>query len=409
MSALPPSYISRLPGPEDAPGFPRKLVVLGCTGSIGVSALSVAAEHPEMFQVLGLAAGRNARLLAEQAARWRPPYLAVLSEETAKELRALLPSGYAPEILTGPEAYPRIAALPEADLALSAIVGAAGLPPTLAAVRAGKMVALANKESLVLAGDLIRETCRETGAVILPVDSEHNALFQALGGRGLRDLPECSSLILTASGGPFRQKDASFLETVTVEQALDHPNWSMGPKITIDSATLMNKGLEVIEACRLYGMPPEMVRVAVHPQSIVHSLAEFHDGSLLAHLGPPDMRIAISYCMSYPERAPLSLAPIDLIKIGALTFEAPREDAFPCLALARRALEAGPSHTVVLNAANEVAVELFLNREIPFLDIPRRIAAALDAHQGVDVPDLDAILELDRETRQRARSWREAS
>ncbi len=409
MSASPPCYISRLPGPGDAPGFPRKLVILGATGSIGASALAVAEEHPELFTILGLAGGRNAALLAKQAARWRPAALAVLTGEAADELRSLLPPGYAPEILVGPGAYPQIASLPEADVVLSAIVGAAGLPPTLAAARAGKMIALANKESLVLAGDLIRETCRETGAAILPVDSEHNALFQALGGHGLRDLPECSSLILTASGGPFRQKDAAFLETVTVEQALNHPNWSMGPKITIDSATLMNKGLEVIEACRLYGMPSRMVRVAVHPQSIVHSLAAFHDGSLLAHLGPPDMRIAISYCLAYPERAPLSLKPIDLVEIGSLTFEAPRENAFPCLRLARQALEAGPSHTVVLNAANEIAVELFLDRKIPFTGIPERIRAALDGHKGVDVPDLDAILELDRETRERARRRRAAS
>lgn len=403
MSAIAPSYISSLPGPGRAPGFPRKLVILGCTGSIGESALAVAEEHPELFDILALAGGRNATLLARQAARWRPPYLAVLSEDAASELRSLLPAGYSPEILIGPAAYPELAALPEADLVLSSIVGAAGLPPTLAAADNGKMIALANKESLVLAGDLIREACRTSGASILPVDSEHNALFQALGGHGLRDLPECTALILTASGGPFRQKDAAFLETVTVAQALDHPNWSMGPKITIDSATLMNKGLEVIEACRLYGMPPEMVKVAVHPQSIVHSLAQFHDGSLLAHLGPPDMRIAIAYCLAYPERAPLSIEPVDLIKLGALTFEAAREDVFPCLALARQALVAGPSHTVVLNAANEVAVELFLAGKLSFPGIPAMISRALERHQGVDVSDLDAILELDRETRERSR------
>ena len=404
MSASGPSYISSLPGPGRAPGFPRKLVILGCTGSIGESALAVVEEHPEMFEILALAGGRNAGLLARQAARWRPSYLAVLTEEAASELRGLLPSGYSPDILIGPAAYPELAALTEAELVLSAIVGAAGLPPTMAAAQAGKMIALANKESLVLAGDLIREACRESGASILPVDSEHNALFQALGGHGLRDLPECTALILTASGGPFRQKDAAFLETVTAAQALNHPNWSMGPKITIDSATLMNKGLEVIEACRLYGMPPSMVKVAVHPQSIVHSLAQFHDGSILAHLGPPDMRIAIAYCLAYPERAPLSLEPVDLVKLGALTFEAAREDVFPCLALAREALLAGPSHTVVLNAANEAAVELFLAGKLSFPGIPAMISRALERHQGVDVTDLDAILELDRETRNRSRS-----
>ncbi len=397
----PHGYISGLPGPDAAPGFPRNLVLLGSTGSIGESALAVVSEHPDSFRVLALAGGRNAALLAKQAAERRPEHLAVLTEEAAAELKRLLPSDYSPEIHVGPDAYPVLAALPEADVTLSSIVGAAGLPPTLAAAKAGKVVALANKESLVLAGDLIRDACRESGAVVLPVDSEHNALFQALGGCGLPDLPVCESLVLTASGGPFREKDASFLETVTRAQALDHPNWSMGPKISIDSATLMNKGLEVIEACRLYGMPSEKVRVVVHPQSIVHSLAQLCDGSLLAHLGPPDMRIAIAYCLSYPERLPLSLAPVDLVDLASLTFEPPREDVFPCLSLAREALEAGASHTVVLNAANEVAVDLFLKEEIPFMGIPRLIRNALDAHAGVDVSDLDAILELDRRTRER--------
>ncbi len=385
-----------------AVGRPRRLAVLGATGSIGVSALRVAAEHPDRYAVAGLAGATNVRLLAEQAAAFRPPVLAVLTPERAAALAALLPAGYRPDILVGPEGYAAMAALPEVDVVVSAIVGAAGLVPTLAAVAAGKVVALANKESLVLAGDLIRETARASGAVILPVDSEHNALFQALGGAGLPDLPLVERLVLTASGGPFRTMPAAELAAVTPAMALNHPTWSMGPKISVDSATLMNKGLEVIEACRLYGLPVGQVEVVVHPQSIVHSLAQLHDGSLLAHLGPPDMRVAIAYCLGYPERLPLSGPRVDLVGLASLTFEAPREDAFPCLALARKALEAGPSHTVVLNAANETAVALFLTGALSFPGIAAAIEAALDAHAGEPIPDATAIMALDARVRQEA-------
>ena len=295
----------------------------------------------------------------------------------------------------------------DVDVVVSAIVGAAGLVPTLAAVAAGKVVALANKESLVLAGDLLRETAAATGAVILPVDSEHNALFQALGGPGLPDLPLVEKLVLTASGGPFRRKPREELDRATPAMALNHPTWAMGPKISVDSATLMNKGLEVIEACRLYGLPVAMVDVVVHPQSIVHSLAQLHDGSLLAHLGPADMRVAIAYCLGYPARLPLSVSRVDLVTLGSLTFEAPREADFPCLGLARRALEAGPSHTVVLNAANEAAVALFLAGRLPFMGIPLAIAAALDAHAGQPVPDAATIMDLDARVRRETAAWAE--
>ncbi len=392
-------YISSLPGPGGLPGFPRALCVLGSTGSIGTSALDVVAKHPERFTVSALAGARNIDLLARQALAFRPPRVGVLDASGADELAARLPSGYCPDIVYGPEGYAALAADPGSEVVLSAIVGAAGLTPTLAAVRAGKVVALANKESLVLAGDLIRDICRESGAVILPVDSEHNALFQALGGPGLRELPDVASLVLTASGGPFRDKSAAFLETVTPAQALSHPNWSMGPKISVDSATLMNKGLEVIEACRLFGLPPERVEVVVHPQSIIHSLARYHDGSLVAHLGPPDMRVAIAYCLGYPDRLPLGLAPLDLVALGGLSFEAPRHDVFPCLELARRSLELGSWGPIVLNAANEAAVELFLAERIAFLDIPRLVAGALDVPPGVYAGDPDTILEIDRATR----------
>jgi len=400
-------YISSLTVREGGPasGRPRRLALLGATGSIGVSTLKVAAEHPDAYQVVALAGATNVKLLARQAAAFRPPLLAVLTEERAAALAELLPAGYRPDILVGPAGYAALAALPEVDLVVSAIVGAAGLAPTLAAVAAGKIVALANKESLVLAGDLIRAAAAASGAVILPVDSEHNALFQALGGVDLPDLPLVERLVLTASGGPFRCASRECLEAATPQMALNHPNWSMGPKISVDSATLMNKGLEVIEACRLYGLPVSQVEVVVHPQSIVHSLAQLHDGSLLAHLGPPDMRVAIAYCLGYPRRLSLSVPRVDLVKLASLTFEAPREDDFPCLGLARQALDSGPSHTVALNAANEVAVDLFLNGRLRFLDIPAAIAAALNAHAGERLSDAAAVMDLDVRVRRDTADW----
>lgn len=403
--AVSSGYITSLSVADD--GRPRRLAVLGATGSIGVSALRVAAEHPDRYVVAALAGATNVALLAEQAAAFRPRALAVLDAARAEALRALLPAGYAPDILTGSEGYAAMAGAADVDVVVSAIVGAAGLVPTLAAVAAGKVVALANKESLVLAGDLLRETAAATGAVILPVDSEHNALFQALGGPGLPDLPLVEKLVLTASGGPFRRKPREELDRATPAMALNHPTWAMGPKISVDSATLMNKGLEVIEACRLYGLPVAMVDVVVHPQSIVHSLAQLHDGSLLAHLGPADMRVAIAYCLGYPARLPLSVSRVDLVTLGSLTFEAPREADFPCLGLARRALEAGPSHTVVLNAANEAAVALFLAGRLPFMGIPLAIAAALDAHAGQPVPDAATIMDLDARVRRETAAWAE--
>ncbi|MBU1040504.1 MAG: 1-deoxy-D-xylulose-5-phosphate reductoisomerase [Proteobacteria bacterium] len=375
------SYISLWPAHAAQLPFPRSLAILGSTGSIGVSALDVVAQHPDLFRVAALAGGRNARRLAEQAAIFRPGVLAVLDETVARELKGLLPAGYTPEILIGPGAYETVAALPGVDLVLSAIVGAAGFLPTLAAAKAGKYIALANKESLVLGGRLIRNACRESGAIILPVDSEHNALFQALcGHNGDEDL---ARLILTASGGPFRGKDASFLAKVTPAQALNHPNWSMGAKISIDSATLMNKGLEVIEACHLYGLPVSRVDVLVHPQSIVHSLVEYVDGSQLAHLGVPDMRIPIAHSLCYPRRVALNMPRLNLASASDLTFEAPDETLFPCLGLAKAAFAASHSHPVALNAANEVAVELFLQGRIQFLDIPRLIEAALTRHAAL--------------------------
>ncbi|MDE5878790.1 MAG: 1-deoxy-D-xylulose-5-phosphate reductoisomerase, partial [Desulfovibrio sp.] len=342
------------------------------------------------LEVVGLACARNVTLLAEQALRHRPPVLAVLDAAAAESLRPLLPAGYAPDILIGRAGYARLAALDGAQAVLSAQVGAAGLTATLAAALAGKMVALANKESLVLAGALVRAICAGTGAAVLPVDSEHDALFQCLAGRG----QEAKALVLTASGGPFRGRTPAELARVKPEAALAHPNWRMGAKISIDSATMMNKGLELIEAVHLYGVAPERVRILVHPQSVVHSLAEFADGSLMAQLGVADMRLPIGHCLDWPHCAPRGAAPLDLAAVGSLTFEEPAPDVFPCLRLAREALLAdraacgcdpgfGPA-SVALNAANEAAVELFLNGACGFTDIPVLVEATLDALPGLE-------------------------
>ncbi|WP_031479577.1 1-deoxy-D-xylulose-5-phosphate reductoisomerase [Maridesulfovibrio frigidus] len=390
------TYISPWPSTAELPPFPRTISILGCTGSIGTSTLKVIEQHPDLFKITALAGGRNATLLAEQATKHRPKYLAVLTDGIAKELKALLPADYKPEILTGPSAYVTLASLDEASLILSSIVGAAGFEPTLAAAKKGKMIALANKESLVLGGHIIRAVCHETGATILPVDSEHNALFQGLAGH---DGADVSRLILTASGGPFRGKSKEFLEKVTREQALNHPNWDMGAKISIDSATLMNKGLEFIEACHLYGLPPEQIDVVVHPQSIIHSLVEYVDGSQLGHLGVPDMQIPIAFCTCFPQRVPLELKPLNLAEIGTLTFEKPDLEVFPCLKLAADSFAASQSHPIVLNAANEIAVDLFLHEKIGFSDIPLIIGSALERHSSCDVSEAGAVLELDVKTR----------
>ncbi|GAB6111125.1 1-deoxy-D-xylulose-5-phosphate reductoisomerase [Desulfomicrobium salsuginis] len=390
-------YISPLVSPVFGRSGPRSLAILGSTGSIGTSALRVVAKNPDALRVEALAGARNVELLASQAGMFRPRYLAVLTEERARELRGLLPAGYAPEILVGRDGYAALATLPEADLVLAAQVGAAGLVPALAAAKAGKVLCLANKEALVLAGELFRRTCAESGAVILPVDSEHNALFQAFAGHDGR---QAVRLILTASGGPFRTWPAEKIRTVTPAQALKHPNWSMGAKISIDSATMMNKGLEIIEAVHLYGADLDDVDVVVHPQSIVHSLVEYADGSQLAHLGVPDMEIPIGYCLGYPERLNIGLERLDLAKVGTLTFEGPDPERFPCLRLAREALAAGSP--VVLNAANEVAVQAFLDGRISFPGIARLIEEMLSMHALTCVQDLDDILSLDAQTRTRA-------
>lgn len=416
------NYISPLPPDSSQSSWPRTLAVLGSTGSIGRSSLEVLRLHRERFQVVALAGGRNIELLARQAGEFRPALLGVLEDGDVAGLRALLPTGYAPEIVVGQEGYESLARLPEVAMTLSAQSGAAGLRATVAAVESGKMVALANKESLVLAGGLIRRLCAKSGASILPVDSEHNALFQCLSDllykidRKLvsRESAAVTRLILTASGGPFFGKSRDELAKVTVEHALAHPNWSMGAKITIDSATLMNKGLEVMEAAHLYGLPLSCIDVVVHRESVIHSLVEFADGSQLAQLGAPDMRIPIAGCLAWPERIATGAPRLDLLACGSLSFSEPDAGVFPCLALARRAQEEGRGCPVVLNAANEVAVAAFLSGKTTFLAIPAIVECCLDdylagkyvEHKSLREPeDTGTILALDAETRVRAREW----
>jgi 1-deoxy-D-xylulose-5-phosphate reductoisomerase len=374
----------------------KTVTILGSTGSIGRRTLELVAAFPDQFRVGGLAArGSDVGLIAQQVRAHRPAAVALLDRAAVDRLARELPAPR-PELLGGLEGLETIAGSVDADVVVSAMVGAAGLVPTLAAIRAGRTIALANKETLVMAGALMTRAAGEQGVRLLPVDSEHSALFQCLAGAAPR---EVRRLVLTASGGPFRGRSRATLETVTVEQALRHPTWRMGAKITIDSATLMNKGLEVLEAHWLFGVPFERIDVVVHPQSIIHSMVEFVDRSVLAQLGMPDMGIPILYALTYPDRLPCPAPPLDLVALGSLTFEAPDEEAFPCLALARQAGQAGGAAPLVLNAANEVAVAAFLDGRCGFLDIPRLIGDALDGHAGAGVDDLGACLALDGDVR----------
>jgi 1-deoxy-D-xylulose-5-phosphate reductoisomerase len=370
----------------------KTVTVLGATGSIGRRTLELVAAFPDQFRVGGLAArGSDVALVAELVRAHRPAAVALLDRAAVDRLARELTSPR-PELLGGPEGLATLAADVSADVVVSALVGAAGLVPTLAAIRAGRTIALANKETLVMAGALMTRAAREHGVRLLPVDSEHSALFQCLAGAAPR---EVLRLVLTASGGPFRGWSRAALEGATVEQALRHPTWRMGAKITIDSATLMNKGLEVLEAHWLFGVPFERIDVVVHPQSIVHSMVEFVDRSVLAQLGMPDMGIPILYALTYPERLPCPAPSLDLVTLGTLTFEAPDESAFPCLGLARQAGRAGGAAPLILNAANEVAVAGFLAGRCGFMEVPRLIGDALDAHAGASADDLGACLALD--------------
>ncbi len=378
----------------------KRLVLLGSTGSVGRQTLEVVSDFPERFRLVALTAASNWKLLAEQALRFRPRVVVILREDLYRPLREALPPGI--EVLSGEKALSEVAAHPEADLVVSAIVGLAGLAPTLSALSAGKTVALANKEALVTGGELVKDTARRARARLLPVDSEHSAIFQALKGHRRR---EVARILLTASGGPFRERPAESFPKITPEEALKHPRWRMGAKITVDSATLMNKGLEVIEAHFLFDLPYERIEVLIHPQSIVHSLVEFRDGSLLAQLSLPDMRLPIAYALAYPERLPLPYPRLSLTEIGGLTFEPPDPVRFPCLSLAYEAGRRGGFWPVALNAANEVAVEAFLSRRLRFDQIPRLIEETLAHLSFSGKPgSLEEILEADRKTRKLARA-----
>ncbi len=382
----------------------KRLAILGSTGSVGEQSLAVVEAFPERYRVTALAAGRQIEKLAGQVERFRPELVAVAEPEGAEELRRRL-AGDAPEIVVGAAGLDAVGSHP-ADLVVSGLVGAVGLAPTLAAIRAGRDVALANKEVLVTAGALVLREVQAHGVTLLPVDSEHSAIFQCLAGQRREDV---AKLILTASGGPFRTWDTARIARATVKEALNHPNWDMGPKITIDSATLMNKGLEVIEARWLFDLGPEFVDVVVHPQSIVHSLVEFRDGSVLAQLGLPDMRVPIAVALAHPERLPLDLPRMDLAALGRLDFASPDTKRFPCLELAFAALRAGEAAPAVLNAANEVAVAAFLEERIDFPGIAAGNAAVLDAHarrsSGGALRDLDDVAEADGWARAHAEEW----
>lgn len=376
----------------------KNIAILGSTGSIGRSALQVVEQFQDRLQVVALAAGRNIDLLAEQIHRFRPRLAAVLDLQLAKDLTSRLQPGIEVEVVAGSQGYQQVASCAEAEMILSSMVGAAGLIPTLSAIRAGKDVALANKETLVMAGALVMEEVRRFQVELLPVDSEHNAIFQAMEGHRREDLKR---ILLTASGGPFLNMPKEQLESVTPTQALAHPNWSMGPKITIDSATLMNKGLEVIEAKWLFDVPVEKIDVHVHPQSIVHSMVEYVDGSVIAQMGVPDMRIPIAYALAYPERLELDLPRLDFFAVQTLTFQEPDLNRFPCLKLAFAACKAGGTMPAVLNAANEVAVQAFLDNRIPFSGISRLVNQTMEEHPLDPGAELEAILEADAWARRR--------
>jgi 1-deoxy-D-xylulose-5-phosphate reductoisomerase len=382
----------------------RRLAVLGSTGSVGEQCLGVAESFPDRYRVVALAAGHKLDRLADQVRRFRPELVSVADSEDVSELRRRIGDADT-RVESGAEGLEAVAVHP-ADLVVAGLVGAVGLRPTLTAIRAGRDIALANKEVLVMAGALVLREVRASGVTLLPVDSEHSAIFQTLAGHRRDDV---SRLILTASGGPFRTWSAESMARATVEQALDHPNWDMGPKITVDSATFMNKGLEVIEARWLFDMPPDRVDVVVHPQSIVHSLVEYKDGSVLAQLGLPDMRVPIAVALAHPERLPLDLPRLDLAALGRLDFETPDHKRFPCLDLAYAALRGDEAAPAVLNAANEVSVASFLRGAIAFPTIAKANEAVLGTHLSragaVRLRDLRDAAEADAWARDRAREW----
>ncbi len=378
---------------------PQKVAILGSTGSIGENTLDVVAQFPEKIDVVALAAGRNWERLVEQARRFRPEIVSVADDADAARVEDALSTEV--KVLSGEEGLREVAAGAGAGLVVSALVGAAGLPPTLAAIDVGASIALANKEVLVMAGELVTSRVSAGEVELLPVDSEHAGVAQALADR---PKSQVERIVLTASGGPFRNHSVEAMKKVCLEEALNHPNWKMGPKITIDSASMMNKGLEIIEARWLFGLKPEQVDVLVHPQSIVHAMVEFVDGSYVAQMSMPDMRIPIAQAIFSPERLPIEAPRLDLGQIGSLTFEAPDPERFPCLTHAKDAMSEGGTAPAVLNAANEIAVASFLSGASKFMDIPDVVGAALQAHEKMNANDLETILEADRWAREYASS-----
>jgi 1-deoxy-D-xylulose-5-phosphate reductoisomerase len=384
---------------DDTQGFmSKKIAILGSTGSIGQSTLSVIEALGPEYEVVALSAHSRVELLAQQAEKFRPRVIALTDAGGAGKLD-ILKSRFSGRILTGPESLVEIASMPQVDIVLCGVVGAAGLPAVVAAARAGKILAIANKEPLVIAGQILMETARKYGATILPVDSEHSAVFQSLLA-GKRN--EVKKIILTASGGPFRKATLEAFENATKEQALAHPTWAMGPKITVDSATMMNKALEIIEAVRLFEMPVEKIDVVIHPESIVHSMVEYVDGSVIAQLGTPDMKTPIQYALTWPNRAPGIARGLDLATLGKLTFEIPNRSIFRSLDLGFEAARVGGSAPAVLNAANEAAVELFLNGHILLGTIPDLVERCMNAHSVVQNPTLEELMEIDDWARKEA-------
>ncbi|MCI5148434.1 MAG: 1-deoxy-D-xylulose-5-phosphate reductoisomerase [Candidatus Electrothrix sp. MAN1_4] len=374
----------------------KSLSLLGSTGSIGKNVLNVVRSFPDRFCVVALSAGRNIEELAAQVREFQPECVSVADQDLATQLQSLLPDEYQGKVFWGDEGNKKVATVPGADMVVSAVVGTVGLLPTLAAIAAGKDIGLANKETLVMAGRLVMRAAAEHKVALLPIDSEHSAIFQALEAGRRQDVDK---IILTASGGPFRTLGKEELQQATPAQALAHPNWDMGRKISIDSSTMMNKGLEVIEACWLFDVPVKKIQVVVHPESIVHSLVEYIDGSVVAQLGIPDMQIPIAYALSYPERLPLNLSRLSLSDCGNLSFEQPDYKRFPALQLAFKVMEEGGVKPAVLNAANEVAVAAFLDEQISFLDITAVVASTLDHFTLGDDLDLEAILAADSKAR----------
>jgi len=386
----------------------QNVTILGSTGTIGVNTLDVLARHPAKFRVTALTANRQVERMFKQCCDFEPKYAVMLDPEEADRLQSLVRQAKLDvTVLSGIEALEHVASLPEVDTVMAAIVGAAGLRPALAAARAGKRILLANKETLVMSGSIFMSAIRENHAELLPIDSEHNAIFQSLPRNFAGDLAGTGvrKIVLTASGGPFRNVTAAELEKVTPQQACAHPNWVMGRKISVDSATMMNKGLEVIEAHWLFNAAASQIEVVIHPQSVIHSMVEYVDGSVLAQLGNPDMRTPIAYALGYPDRIDAGVSSLDLLRVGRLDFEAPDLRKFPCLALAYHALERGGTAPAVLNAANEVAVEAFLEGQIPFTGIPSLIEAVLARADIVSVSKLADVMEADASAREATREW----